>query len=497
MAKWQHKLPDVLEPETTICVKVNIPAHPDYVALFVRAVRMLETQRQYERDETLEGAKIVAAQFRDRTITPLIEALASETDYCNVIENCQDIADCIDDPESPSHTSVTNISNINIDENNTIINQDRNLTPDANGFLEKRFKSLDRDEPILEPVGTCNDSRKDEIYAGILEIVTRVAEMAQDFLEDVNSTADNVQRAARAVAIVPIIGDLAGETILAFAEVVPDILNLYLSYDSLVVHEDVACDLFCLHADECGYPTFDELLDYYGSAGIFSAGNIQDLSMRALVDAVLGTNGLAAAVCWHAMNTFVLYFMMVESNFFGRRGKKWIQIYASNGELLPNNDWMILCDACAPAPESWAWSYAATTCTYGLPTGWDLNIGAASCGNGVGAFDGIYRTRNGVAAEVIALITMPFAQAVYEVHVNAICNLVTGFSDGTLNVKVFNGATEVFDASQTLPRTGFTVHDFAPNVIGTSIRIYGVQNYLSQNPTGICFNKISVNEALP
>jgi len=76
MAKWEHNLPAVLEPDGTISVCVNIPNHPDYVALFVRAVRILETQRQYQRDETMEGAKIVAAQFRDKTVTPLIQALA-------------------------------------------------------------------------------------------------------------------------------------------------------------------------------------------------------------------------------------------------------------------------------------------------------------------------------------------------------------------------------------------------------------------------------------
>lgn len=414
---------------------------------------------------------------------------------------CEEIADCLEDPESPATIAITNISeetsNTLIEENNTIINQDRNLTPDADGFLEKRFKSLDREDPVLEPSGSCDDDRKDEIYAGTLEIVNRISEMAQDFLEDVNAQADSVQRAARAVAIIPIIGDLAGETILAFAEVIPDILDLFLSHDSISQREDVACDLFCLHADECGYPTFDELIDYYKSVGISGVGDIADISMTALVDAVLGTNGLAATVVWHAMNAFVLYFMYVESSFLGRRGKKWIQIYAGNGELLPNNDWMILCDDCAPAPDSWQWAYALNACTYGLPTGWAINIGAASCGNGIGAFDGIFRTRTGVAAEVTVSLTLAHAQAVYNVHVSAICNLVTGFSDGTLNVKVYNGGVQVFDSSQTLPRTGFTIHDFAPNVIGDNIVIYGVQNFLSANPTGICFNKISVNAALP
>lgn len=412
---------------------------------------------------------------------------------------CEEIANCLDDPESPATIAITNISeetsNTLIENNNTIINQDRNLTPDESGFLEKRFKSIDREEPVLDPSGSCDDDRKDEIYAGTLEIVNRISEMGQDFLEDVNAQADSVQRAARAVAIIPIIGDLAGETILAFAEVIPDILDLFLSHDSIAQREDVACDLFCLHADECGYPTFDELIDYYKSVGIGGVGDIADISMTALVDAVLGTNGLAATVVWHAMNAFVLYFMYVESAFLGRRGKKWIQIYAGNGELLPNNDWMILCDDCAPEPDSWQWSYALNACTYGLPTGWTINIGTSVCGVS-GGFQGIRKTTAGTSTVNVIRIYPTHAQAIYEVHASALCNLVSGFNDGSLRVEVYNGATQVYDSSQVLPRTEYTVHNYTPNVIGDQVVITGYQTFLSSSPTGVAVRSISINDAL-
>lgn len=87
MPRFEHKLPSVLEPIGDICVEVTIPAHPDYVALFVRAIRMLETNRLYQRDEAL-SAKIVVEQWRRRTITPLIEALASGSGMCGVDGEC-------------------------------------------------------------------------------------------------------------------------------------------------------------------------------------------------------------------------------------------------------------------------------------------------------------------------------------------------------------------------------------------------------------------------
>jgi hypothetical protein len=85
MARFEHKLPAVLNPVGEICVEVTIPAHPDYIALFIRAVRMLETNRLYERDEAL-SAKVVVDQWRQRTITPLIEALASGTGICGGLD---------------------------------------------------------------------------------------------------------------------------------------------------------------------------------------------------------------------------------------------------------------------------------------------------------------------------------------------------------------------------------------------------------------------------
>ena len=84
-----HLIPAVLEPLDTLCVKVMIPAHPDYVKLFVNNMRYLETDWMYQRDENL-SALIVRDQWRTRTITPLIEELANTTGFCQDLDG-----DCI------------------------------------------------------------------------------------------------------------------------------------------------------------------------------------------------------------------------------------------------------------------------------------------------------------------------------------------------------------------------------------------------------------------
>lgn len=78
---YDHNLPSVLNPTGDYCVPLFIPHHPDYTALLLGVISTLEDLERYERDPNFdnEDAKIVVAQWRDRTITPLIEAIASAT----------------------------------------------------------------------------------------------------------------------------------------------------------------------------------------------------------------------------------------------------------------------------------------------------------------------------------------------------------------------------------------------------------------------------------
>jgi hypothetical protein len=149
---------------------------------------------------------------------------------------------------------------------------------------------------------------------------------------------------------------------------------------------------------------------------------------------------------------------------------------------------------CIPT-TSWQWSHTTMACVYGLPIGWTLNIGAASCGVSSG-FQGIFRTRTNVAAEINAIINLAAPIQIDSVKVNALCNLGGGYTAGTLICTVNNGATEVFRNSRTMPLTGYVDHNFTPVVTGNQIVIYSVQNYSGVNPTGLAYKKISVNAAL-
>lgn len=83
---YEHKLPDTLNPLGDVCVSLFIPANLDYHALLLGVIRHLEDADYYERDDDYgdAGAQTVAAQWRQRTITPLIEALAN-AESCSVM----------------------------------------------------------------------------------------------------------------------------------------------------------------------------------------------------------------------------------------------------------------------------------------------------------------------------------------------------------------------------------------------------------------------------
>lgn len=74
-----HRIPDDINPTGDYCVPLYIPLDTQYTALLLGALKTLEDVEYYNLDEDFgtDEAQIVAAQWRDRTLTPLIEAIAT------------------------------------------------------------------------------------------------------------------------------------------------------------------------------------------------------------------------------------------------------------------------------------------------------------------------------------------------------------------------------------------------------------------------------------
>jgi len=76
---FEHKIPDTLNPTGDIVVPLFIPHDPQFVSLLLGAIATLESVEYYQRDPNYddENAQEVVTQWRERTITPLIDAIAS------------------------------------------------------------------------------------------------------------------------------------------------------------------------------------------------------------------------------------------------------------------------------------------------------------------------------------------------------------------------------------------------------------------------------------
>lgn len=255
----------------------------------------------------------------------------------NPMAFCEQVNDCIDT------NTATQISINNMVQSFGFINPDT-IDPIA-PQMPTRFPPEERAEEIYPPPASCD---LDELWGGILEVVTRLDEIGLDFLQDVVSHNDKAERIANIIDLVPLFGDIAADVITIFSDIAPDLRNGYVAHSSQQVLEETACALFELVCEECRYPTYQEYYDHYASAGISGVQDIASYGITALMDYLIGTNGLANAVIWYTMNVGVLFTLYLGGTFLNRRGTKWLGIWASIGEENPSSAWEVLCDGCEP-----------------------------------------------------------------------------------------------------------------------------------------------------
>lgn len=345
--------PDELLPQTYRCVKIYVPdCVGDLFFSYVMGQLGEMTQDWYWKQE----GTLTPEQSAFLMATAMAMTDADGLD-CEETMTCQDLADCID-TNTVVQTSI----------NNTIVETGQispNVTNVNQAEINFRFPAPQRQEDVSVPPPACN---KDALWTGIYEIVSRLDEMCRDFYEDIVAANDKVQRAAIIIGGVPLFGDTLAASINLFGEVAPDILNGYNSHSSITVLEDVSCDLFEMVCQDCRYPTYDELYEYFANFGISGIQDIAAYGVQAAIDALIGTNGLASAVVWHSSIAIGLYIMYMGGNYLNYRGTKWLAIWADIGEDNPNNGWQLLCNGCQ---DTWCYQWDGTA----LADGWAVTQG--------------------------------------------------------------------------------------------------------------------------
>jgi len=273
----------------------------------------------------------------------------------NSMAFCDQVNDCI----------TTNLST-QIALNNTLLGNGF-LNPDQiqpiDPQMQNRFPESQRDNEAAPPPDACDN---DALWAGILEIVERLDQMGLDFLEKVTSANDTAERVVNLIDSVPIFGGIVADVLTNFTDIAQDIENAYVAHSSIQEQEELACKLFELVCNDCRYPTYDEFYELYSNAGITGIQDIQSYGVTAALDYIIGSNGLANAVVWYTLNTIILYTLYLGSTFAGKRGVKWLEIWADIGEDAPSNGWELLCEECA---NEWCYEFEFDDAAYWVAGG--------------------------------------------------------------------------------------------------------------------------------
>jgi len=263
-----------------------------------------------------------------------------------VMVNCDDVADCI---ETSEETQAAIINNYNIQLSNLMENANSGLTypsvdaeNDTIFTIPQAIGAKKGDE--IKPLDNCN---MDKLWAGIRDgIVQRLDDNARSALEWLVSKADVAERGTALIAVIPIFGSMAKAVLDQMVQLAPDMLNLFESYSSIDHMDEIACEIFGIVCNECRYPTYDEVFQYYASAGITGFTDIDDLVIALATDLLFGSMELAALAFYHTMIAYELLVLYLGSKFYGYTGTEALYTMASLGEDFANDNWKVLCDSC-------------------------------------------------------------------------------------------------------------------------------------------------------
>lgn len=266
---------------------------------------------------------------------------------------CEQVADCIESEIDAGNTTLIN----KLTENNINTGTGGNYNR-VNGDITT---VLDRNPPLslqsdVKELPNCD---LNALWGGIRHgIVERLDDTARDLLEDLAAINDTPQRFQAFIDVIPVLGDIAEGIVTLATEVIPDILNLYNSYSSEAILDEIACDLFALVCSECRYPTFEELYNYYSTLGYdFSSMEAQTLApMVQKIAAMIGTFQ-PSSIVYHSMITFQLFTLYLQAQWNGNAGTSTILKFAALGEDFGSNNWLDLCETCNEQYVLWTWDF--------------------------------------------------------------------------------------------------------------------------------------------
>jgi hypothetical protein len=306
----------------TRCVRV--PASQEWLAVYNRALLWLTEPVQWEQlnvtDLSPEECAAIAFGIYE-------EWLSGE---CSV--DCEDVIACI----QPLIDDIVRQGTYNVNQ----------VDASDTTVIETRFSTAERNAAILPPPSGCD---LDELWAGILEIVTRIDANGRDFWEVVQAQTDTLDRIGSIIALVPLFGDIVGEGLQLLADVAPTMYAKYVAYSSQEVIEGIACDLFQLVCAECRYPSYQEVFDYLAGNSALGVAHWEEIGWQALVDVLIGTSTSSNAIVYFTTNIVQAWVLSGLATWISTYGVKFIALWAGIGAAVPSDAWELICGECSGA----------------------------------------------------------------------------------------------------------------------------------------------------
>lgn len=353
---FNHRLPDVPIPESDICVTLRIPAHSDYVMLLLGALRHLTLDRHYQRDAA-RTAKTVRDVWWTRTLGPLLAELENVSEnscdqigYPPVI-TCDEVLACLqntdviteiqqivgefacDDIEYCIRNSITIQQLIQIESGK--------IPPDFPNPIEITLPEDERNTPLRPYPTGCP---RDKIWAAIRYLVDRLMEeWAIDILQDISSAFEQFEKFARALDLIPVLGDAAEAVVQGLIQAPGDLLQQVEAWDSPTTRDLLACEIFQLVCHLCRYPTYNELVEFFydklpENHPIPGAYTIEQLLVTFEIIA-----GFGGEVIAYSMIGLGLALLALNQQFGRAKNLSVIPLWLSFGEDEPDDDWQAFC----------------------------------------------------------------------------------------------------------------------------------------------------------
>ena len=324
-------LPTPVVPATSICLSIQVPNAIEYRSALKGALSSLGQAWTWAQTagEDNQASYEAAELWRSRLQDAIYTLDCGGTDM-----SCEDVADCIDSNETV-RTAIQNVvPTAPID--GLVYPPGTPLTP---GQMTARLNEID----------AC---AFDPFWAQTEQYVDFMVNLGQDVLEQIASYSAAIDLGEN-VPMGQFLGKLkntstAGKVVEFLQWALTTVKAAYEAADTAGNRNDIKCDIFCAHRDDC-LITIQGTLDVLNArlGGLLTPGDLTDLPTMVTAFTTAAFDPALALDLW------ILFLMgsAKTAGMFGLAGiDETLQLVLATAVNDANNDWVLLCDDCDEPP---------------------------------------------------------------------------------------------------------------------------------------------------